>query len=134
METVFPYRREHSKIFGTIYRPIVPVELKWKSERTIQRMYLDSGADVTLLPRSVGDSLKFEITDDIREMRGVLDIPIPIIIKNIDIKFCDIEFPVRVAWAMIEEVPLLLGRLDVFDKFEIMFMQKEKKIVLYSND
>lgn len=134
METVFPYRKERSKLFGKIYRPVVPVELIWGSERKIQRMYLDSGADITLLPKSIGDLLKFEVTDDIKEMRGVLDIPVPIIIKNINIKLCDIEFPARVAWAMVEEVPLLLGRMDIFDKFEIVFMQKEKKIVLYPND
>jgi hypothetical protein len=97
-------------------------------------MYLDSGADITLLPKSVGDSLKFEVTDDIKEMKGVLDVPVPIILKNIDVKLCNIEFSIRVAWSMIEEVPLLLGRMDVFDKFEIVFMQKEKKVVLYPND
>lgn len=133
METVFPYRKEHSPIFGSIYRPKIPVELIRGSERKIQLMYLDSGADITLLSKSVGDLLKFEMIGDVLEMKGVADISIPVIMKNIDIKLCDIEFPVRVAWALIE-TPLLLGRMDIFDKFEIVFMQKEKKVVLYSND
>lgn len=42
METVFPYCKEHSKLFGKIYRQVVLVELIWGSERKIQRMYLDS--------------------------------------------------------------------------------------------
>jgi hypothetical protein len=134
METIFPYRREHSKLFGKIYRPVVQVELKWRSERTIQRMYLDSGADISLIPMSVGDSLGLEITDDIKEMKGVGNVIIPVIIKNINIRLCDKEFTARFAWSLIEEVPLLLGRMDIFDKFEIIFMQKEKNVVLYSKD
>lgn len=133
METVFPYRKEHSPIFGTIYRPKIPVELISGYERKTQMMYLDSGADITLLSKSIGDLLKFEMTGEILQMKGVADVSIPVIIKNVDIKLCDIEFSAKVAWALIE-TPLLLGRMDVFDKFEIVFMQKEKKVVLYPND
>lgn len=34
----------------------------------------------------------------------------------------------RVAWALIEEVPPLLGRIDFFDHYRILFDQKNKKI------
>ena len=37
-----------------------------------------------------------------------------------------IEFPIKIAWALVEDVPPLLGRTDVFDKFEVKFRQKEK--------
>jgi len=37
--------------------------------------------------------------------------------------------PILVAWALIEEVPPLLGRADVFDYFKITFLQKERKII-----
>jgi len=42
----------------------------------------------------------------------------------------DIELEPRVGWALIEEAPPLLGRLDIFDKFNITFKEKEG-IVLF---
>jgi hypothetical protein len=40
------------------------------------------------------------------------------------------EVPVRIGWTLIEEVPLLLGRLDVFRHFAIEFRTFENKILL----
>jgi hypothetical protein len=133
MEFIFPYREEYSRLFGMIYRPVVPVELQSEQEWFPQRMYLDSGADISLIPRSVGDLLGFEMTDNIQEMRGVGNVAIPVIIKTISVRLCDEEFFARIAWSLMEEVPLILGRIDIFDRFEIIFMQKEKKVVLYKD-
>ena len=52
-------------------------EIKWFSKA--EWMYVDSGADITLIPRSVGDLLGFEM------------------------------------------IPPLLGRMDVFNKFDVIF-------------
>lgn len=57
----FPYREEQSKIFGRIYRPVARVKFKFGGERIPEWMYVDSGADITLIPRSVGDLLGFEV-------------------------------------------------------------------------
>jgi len=35
-----------------------------------------------------------------------------------------VEFRARVAWSQVEEVPLLLGRMDVFRRFDITFKDK----------
>lgn len=45
-------------------------------------------------------------------------------------KIGDVETSVRVGWALIEEVPLILGRLDVFQKFSVEFREFENKIIL----
>ena len=39
------------------------------------------------------------------------------------------SFIVKVGWAQIDHVPLLLGRANVFDEFEIAFKQFDKKVV-----
>lgn len=44
-------------------------------------------------------------------------------------KIGNVEFEPRVAWALIEDTPPLLGRLDIFEKFKITFMEKEGKII-----
>ena len=129
MEIIFPFREERSKIFGVIYRPIALVKFKYNMDWVPEWMYVDSGADISLLPRSVGDLLGFDVTQDIQEIRGVGKCKIPVLIKNIDVRLGDEIFNAKVAWSLIEEVPLLLGRIDIFDKFEVIFKQSEKKVV-----
>ena len=31
---------------------------------------------------------------------------------------------VRIAWALVEEVPMLMGRMDIFDKFRVVFDER----------
>lgn len=35
------------------------------------------------------------------------------------------KFKVRLAWVLTEAVPLILGRLDVFNKFRIVFDEQQ---------
>jgi len=39
------------------------------------------------------------------------------------------SFFAEIAWSQIENVPLLLGRTDVFDRFKILFNRKKKSII-----
>ena len=38
-------------------------------------------------------------------------------------------FKVKIAWSQLEEVPLLLGRLGVFDRFDVTLKQNDKKVL-----
>ena len=55
---------------------------------------------------------------------------VPYILANIKLSIGDIEIPVRIGWALIEEVPLLLGRLDIFQQLSIEFREFENKIIV----
>src|SRR5574341_568032 len=134
MEIIFPYREERSKLIGIIYRPVALIELKSEFGWVPEWMYVDSGADISLLPRSLGDLLGFEVTQDIQEIRGVGDSVVPVLIKNIDVRLGDEVFNARVAWSLIEEVPPLLGRIDMFDKFEVIFKQHARNVVFRENE
>jgi hypothetical protein len=90
-------------------------------------MIVDSGADITLIPRSLGEFLGFSFAGEkIREIRGIGEGKIPYIIKTLVIKIEKYEFQARIGITLIEEVPLILGRLDVFDNFNIEFRQKDR--------
>lgn len=54
---------------------------------------------------------------------------VPVIYFKHELKIGGMQFPVQIAWALIEEVPPLLGRADIFDKFNVQFKQKEGLIV-----
>ncbi len=91
--------------------------------------YIDSGADITLIPFSLGIKLGFEPSKDIIDLHGVRGIGLPVEIRRVKMRIGDVELEPRVAWALIEEAPPLLGRLDIFDRFNITFKEREGKII-----
>ena len=133
MAIEFRYREEESEITGKILRPVATLEFRSKSrsgEWIEIRMYIDSGADMTLIPLSFGRLLGLELRkEDIKHLRGVGGGEVPVIITKVDIRIDDVEFPIDVAWALEEDVPPLLGRTDVFDRFKIMFNQGSRSII-----
>lgn len=127
----FPYRREKSDLFGETYRPIAAVHFIVDDDTEfVQFMYIDSGADVTLIPKSVGDLLGFAVLEsEIKQIYSVSRHSVPVIIKDVRLRLGNHEFDARVAWSLQENVPLLLGRLDIFDKFLITFDEVNKKTI-----
>lgn len=132
----FSYREEESKVFGKIYRPIADIYFKDKfGNELVSFMYIDSGADIILIPRQFGETLGLELKNDkIEEVGGIGNNKVPIVIKEAMIRIGEKELKAKIAWALIEEVPPLLGRIDVFDNFDVIFKQKNKKIIFEISD
>lgn len=127
---IFKYRKEEGSTEKIVYRPVADVEFKSKDGEWIElHPYIDSGADITLLPLSLGRLLEFEIDKSrIIELKGVGSDTIPVILKDVPIRIGDYEFDVRIAWSLKEDVPSLLGRKDIFDHFHVLFKQDERVI------
>ncbi|MBS3056889.1 MAG: aspartyl protease family protein [Candidatus Aenigmarchaeota archaeon] len=132
MEIEFYFREEKSRIFGSILRPVAEIIFINNEKEILESVYIDSGADVSLIPKSVGDALGFTIekSDKITEVKGIGERGVPIIIKKIKIKIGEKIINTRVAWALIEDVPLLLGRTDVFNLFDICFQKNRKTVFM----
>ena len=127
-EIEFKFREGHSRIFGKILRPFADVILQNGDKELLYLMLVDSGADLTLIPKSVGDYLGFRIDNDaVKEVKGVDEQNVPIILKKLNLKIGDRKIEAHIAWCLIEEVPLVLGRKDVFDNFEVVF--KDNKTI-----
>ncbi|OGM26121.1 hypothetical protein A3D00_01740 [Candidatus Woesebacteria bacterium RIFCSPHIGHO2_02_FULL_38_9] len=111
-------------------RPVAEVLIKTSENEWVHfRPYIDSGADITLIPLSIGKILGFQISDNGVKSLGGIRGSIPVVYKNVRMRIGSREFPCEVAWALIEDVPPLLGRKDVFDSFEITFKQSEGLII-----
>jgi hypothetical protein len=125
MRVEFPYRKEKSSTFGVMYRPVAKVILENEFD---QWLYVDSGADITLLPLSVGDlvGLRRLKQDKLQRIMGVGKSSVPVIVKKTSMRIGSLAFRARVAWSQVEEVPPLLGRTDVFRKFSVTFKEKER--------
>jgi hypothetical protein len=127
----FRYLREKSSLFGTILRPVAKIQFKDTDGNPIDcSMYIDSGADITLIPKSLGEILGLKLEEEnIIEISGVGSTKVPMIIRTLSMIIGEHEIQARVAWALEEDVPPLLGRLDIFDKFDIEFKEAEEIIV-----
>ena len=130
MEIEFDFREEQSRLFGPILRPVAEIVFVNGNKEILESVYVDSGADVSLMPKSVGDALGFTIekSDNIIEIKGVGERGIPVVLKKLKMKIGETFIETRIAWALIEEVPLLLGRVDVFNFFDICFKKNKKTV------
>ena len=88
MEVEFDFKEEESKLFGSILRPVARIALVKDGKEFPEHVYVDSGADISLIPKSVGDALDFEIekTDKIIEVKGIGERGVPIIIKKLEMR------------------------------------------------
>lgn len=82
-----------------------------------------------MIPLSLGRLLGLHIDEQKVEQIGGIRGSVPIINAECRMRLGDEELNVKVAWALIEDVPPLLGRTSVFDKFEIIFRQKDDTII-----
>ena len=130
MEVEFGFRKERSDLFGFVWRPVARVTVIYRRRRVPQLFYVDSGADVTLIPKSVGDlfGLTLASPKQIKEIIGIGEQGVPIVIRRLQLQVGSRILSARVAWALLEEVSLLLGRLDCFRLFDITFRKNQATV------
>lgn len=125
----FRYKSEKGAHQKIVKRPVADVWFRKGKDWLETHPYIDSGADVTLVPLSLGELLGFKVENEkIEEIVGIRG-SVPVVYKKWEIKMDRKILPVLVAWALIEEVLPLLGRADVFDFFRITFNQKKEEII-----
>ncbi len=106
-----------------------PVEYRSKQREVL--MVVDSGAEVSLISKILGEELGFSVAygEKIEIGQGVGG-DIEYVNRIIDISIAGNTFKAPVAWILndIGDTPLLLGREVVFDLFDIKFVQAEERI------
>ncbi len=92
-------------------------------------MYVDSAADLTLIPLKLGEALGLKYRhSEVREVKGLGRRPFPVVVKKLQMKFAGKSIYANVAWSLKEEVPILLGRKDVFDLFKVTIDQAKQTV------
>ena len=127
----FSFKPHLSPKFGRILKPVIPATIVGPKQKMNVFTLIDSGADISMIPYSAGEFLGFEFIMDTRaEVQGIGDGNIPYVLIQMLFVIGHIEFVARVGWALVEEVPFILGRLDVFQQLNIEFREWENKIIL----
>ncbi|MBM4041024.1 MAG: hypothetical protein FJ290_21195 [Planctomycetes bacterium] len=130
-ELVFPFIPFHSPRFGALRKPLIPVTVCGPKGAATAKFLLDSGADISILPRSFGRLIGLSAQGaPTEQVRGVGSGPVRYHLCSVRVRIRHIEVPLRLGWCEIEDVPLLLGRLDLFDRLDIEFKQHSNAIVL----
>lgn len=132
----FDFTEEESRLFGILLRPVARVKFLGQQGNVLDALlYIDSGADTTLIPRRLGEALGFTVEGaKIFDLGGVGDSKIPAVMQKVTLFLGEHKMECRVAWALTDEVPALLGRVDIFDKFKVTFDLKQKKILFVENE
>lgn len=116
---------------GVVYRPLIPLTLHEKQSFDVFAM-LDSGSDVTILPKEVADALGLELGED-NKVTGISRNPIKAKESNVTIKFGKghelYTFKIRVLIPLeTENIPIIIGREGFFNQFKITFDEQRKAI------
>ncbi|MBI2508270.1 hypothetical protein HYV89_04945 [Candidatus Woesearchaeota archaeon] len=122
----FKYQEGKSLLFETIKRPLIELEIyseksgKWIA---ISDVLADTGADICLLPRFIGDLLVGKVTTGTyKEIRGI--VPNTFLngyIHKLKIKIANYEFIAPVFIADSDNVTPILGRNESLDLFKACF-------------
>lgn len=127
----FAYRKEKSGFLGDILRPVAQLEVRAEmSEWFPVIMYIDSGADITLVPRNFGALLGLDLSKNLGQIRGIGEAIVPLSLQDVTFRLENDEVEVKIAVALINQVPYVLGRYDFFKLFKITFQEYEKKVIL----
>jgi hypothetical protein len=110
---------------GEVWRPVADVELKSiRGHWFPVSMYVDSGADVTLIPSDFGKLLGMDLSKNRVALAGVTRHTLKVSLQSTRIRIGSSILEARVAVAFRNDVPYLLGRTGIFEAFKINFEQR----------
>ena len=110
--------------------PICPVLFTDGLKQKEVLMVVDSGAEFSLINKTLGEELGFAIAhgEKIEIGQGVGG-EIKYVNRMVDLSVAGHTFKAPVAWVIDDtDVPLLLGREVVFELFDIKFIQAQERI------
>lgn len=129
----FPYRERTSELFGRVDRPLVTIKLFSKIKNLWIPIYdtlADTGADISIVPRYIGEMIVGDITTGRRvEIKGVVpDSKLIAYIHELEIEVVGKKTKLPVAISDSGETIPILGRVKGLNLFDIEF-QKGKTVV-----
>lgn len=114
---------------GFSYLPIAEVDIRFARRSVRIEMTVDSGADLVMIPRYVGHDLGMILRKSpVRNLAGIGG-GVPYVLKRVRLGIGSIGLSARIAWAQRDDVPALLGRMDVFDRLHITFDGKRRELI-----
>ena len=119
--------------FGAIPEPTIDLPLKLTDDYVSVRFFLDTGADVSMLPRSAADYCGVDLQDaSTTTVTGIGGEGIRVWVGKITVRFGDEDILLPCLFTANEDTPSLLGRAGVLDRFSILLDSPNHRIVFES--
>lgn len=129
MSIYFPYRKKIIEEGIIIPFPVANLPVKTIFGAYLIRFLVDSGADTTTLPLSLSPLFDFKATESKKSwVGGVEGGKVAAYSSQIEIGFAKEFYTIRCHYINSQVTPLL-GRLDVWDKFSILFDNQKEEVV-----
>lgn len=125
----YQWHDEASESFGIVKRPVAEIHVRDRSGiwRALT-MYIDSGADVSIMMKSFGELFGHDIGKGRKiRLKGIGPVHITAYVHKMELLVGKEIAEVDVAIAEDDSVPNILGRRGLFDLFEIQFKNIEKQ-------
>ena len=128
MRSNFPLNQKRTQL-GIISEPVIPIAVLTKYGYQNFDFLVDTGADCSIMPKSVVKDLGLEL-NRLPKMRfcGIEGSGITAYIAKITIKITSTPVEIICALSDNEKSPFILGRKDIFSRFNILFDNKNKII------
>ncbi len=134
MRYTFSYKSKKLGPEKTTLRPYAEVQLEISGQRIFFDFLIDSGADRTVINRPLGIALGFEANSHDKGINlGGIGGRTNGFLRPLTLWIGDTKIKTEVIWIQSDSVPLLLGQLDIFDKFEITFSKAKGNIFFDSH-
>lgn len=92
-------------------------------------MYIDSGADISLVPLDFGSLLGLQAQRAEGALRGIGGEAVELVLRSVSMRLNRVVVRSKIAVALTNEVPYLLGRYDVFNLFRITFEERKQRVL-----
>src|SRR3989338_3445751 len=134
MTLTFRYKNIRHPNGSEVKTPSIPITLSGNGRKYDFIALLDSGADVSALPKGVAELLGLNLQGQHEEASGIGGTVQAVQSKlNLEVgkahERYSFSVPVKVILSE-DEFPILLGRAGFFDKFTIIFSQKDERVLL----
>jgi predicted aspartyl protease len=119
------------------WTPTYPVKFVLDDgSKTELDMIVDSGADITFIPKTIGERLGLTRTKHETTFTAYgVGSEVSYLVREMPILIDGKTLTIRLLWGQDAGVTdVLLGRLDVFDNFDVLFSQRRQTIQFISNE
>ena len=121
----FEYRYERG-----FYLPIIEVILEFKNNKIRTDALVDSGASISMFKSEIGRALGIDIEAGSKKIFQSASAKLIGYIHEVNITIADKNFKTKIAFSDDLSTSFnLLGRLGIFEKFNITFRENGKEII-----
>ena len=122
---VFPYIINANYAHDSIARPFLPITLSYRSIEMSAQGLIDSGADLNVVPYSVGIELG-ATWDDHQPYHGLSGLTETLESRRMLLDISVGSWPSKrmgFAWTKTDDLPVILGQVSFFTHFAVCFMR-----------